>query len=108
MLDMAGESQWVWGKAQGAVSYIWKSLIVLFPSSGNCLLLDGIPNATKYLITCLKLNLEVESIHKSQSTWQVFFSNRVLQYFLVVFPFIHPVRYMDFLTAAKSDKTWNS
>lgn len=72
-LDMAGESQGVWGKAQGAVRYIWKSLAVLFPFSGNCLLLDGIPNATKYLITCLKLNLEVESIHKSQSTSQVFF-----------------------------------
>lgn len=64
-LDMAGESQGVWSEARGAVCYIWKSLTVLFPFSGNYLLLDGIPNATKYLITCLKLNLEVESIHKN-------------------------------------------
>lgn len=73
MLDLSGESQWVWGKAQGVVHYIWKSLTVLFPSSGNCLLLDGIPNATKYLITCLKHKLEMESICEIQSTSLGFF-----------------------------------
>jgi len=64
--------------------------------SCSCLLvtvffLDGIPNATKYLIACLKLNLEVENIHESKSTLQVVFSNSFAIFF--VFPFIHPACY---------------
>lgn len=75
----------VWGTALGAVPCVWQSLPVLFCSSGNCLLLDGIPNATKYLITCLNLNLEMESIHESQSILQVFFQTEFCNIFLLFF-----------------------
>lgn len=71
-VDMAGERQHVWCNAQGDVLCTWESLSVLFPSSGNCLLFEWNPQCGQYLITCLKLNLKMESIHKSQSMLQVF------------------------------------
>lgn len=37
------------------------------------LLLDGFPPSVMYLITCLKLNLEMGSTPKSQSKYQLFF-----------------------------------
>lgn len=96
----AGESQHVWCNAQGDVLRTWESLSVLFPSSGNCLLFEWNPQCGQYLITCLKLNLKMESIHKSQSMLQVFLVvffffplDSVLQYFLVIFPLIRTVCY---------------